>query len=114
MKHQLFLSDFLLLRDSMNEELLDKCVAAYGRMKMRMSLGEHSWKDKFEVQNLLQDLIKSIDNPHIGFDSDDHEIESVYAVVKIMWDIISNGTGYIIKRVPTPNPPKKTPNPENE
>ena len=103
MKHTLFLSDFLLIRDSLDEKLLDKTIDAYADMRKQISNGNTHWTNKFQLTLALNELVDSLQDPNVHFQDHDHKVESIYEVVRMLNDVYTNGTGYVIKRVHVPN-----------
>lgn len=113
MKHNLLLTDFLLIKDSLDQELLDKAIESYLNVKRGDKTEDRYFSDRINMSLALHKLVQSLDDPNLHFDSEEQKLNKVYEVVKIMYDVYYSGTGYYIKKIHVPNPSKKSLTTEN-
>lgn len=91
----MFLADFLLLKDLLCEELVDKCVSSYDKFRRDDCLKNHIQYDE-DFHALCDYFLEKDRSEDIHFDNPDHFYRSMETFVRMMWDVYNFRTKYII------------------
>lgn len=95
MRNSMLLSDFLLLKDILCEELVDNCVSSYDKCR-RDGSSENLDRHHDDLLALCDWFNEDGRDEFIHFEDEDHFFRSIETFIRMMWDAYNTKTGYVI------------------
>lgn len=95
MRNSMFLSDFLLLKELLDEKLVDDCVSSYDKFRRDDCLKNHIEYDE-DFHALCDWFLEKDRSEDIHFDNPDHFYRCMETFIRMMWDAYNTRTGYVI------------------
>lgn len=99
MKNSMFLSDFLLLKDVLCEELVEDCISTYDKLKREPERVVENLDRLSDNICFLYDLfLEEKQDEFIHFDDEEHFHDTIQTYVEMMWDTKNTKKGYVINQ----------------